>query len=53
MYSPYGYEDIDYLTIFEFIVLPLIEEVNPEMIFIASGFDACRDEPIWNFNLSH
>ena len=35
-----GMGDADYAAVFEHIVLPVLQEFNPEMVFIAAGFDA-------------
>lgn len=32
--------DIDYLTVWEHILVPLVEEFKPEIILISAGFDA-------------
>jgi len=52
IFAPNGYDDIDYITIFDHIITPVVKEYQPDLIFVASGFDASKNEPIWNYNLS-
>lgn len=41
-----GYGDDDYDYILEKVVLPIANEFQPTLIVIASGFDACAEDPI-------
>jgi hypothetical protein len=35
-----GIRDIDYDTIWDYVVLPMVEEFVPDIILISAGFDA-------------
>jgi acetoin utilization deacetylase AcuC-like enzyme len=47
-----GASDQDYQLALEEIVLPAIDNFEPDMLFISAGFDAHRDDPLANINLS-
>jgi acetoin utilization deacetylase AcuC-like enzyme len=47
-----GAEDADYLKAMESRVVPEVEEFHPEFLLISAGFDAHRDDPLANVNLS-
>lgn len=47
-----GAEDADYLKVIETRVLPELNLFAPEMLLISAGFDAHRDDPLANVNLS-
>jgi len=40
------------LDIFHKILIPLVEEFAPEIIFISAGFDGHKDDPIGGMNLT-
>ena len=39
----------DYLYILFTVVIPIARELQPDMIFISAGFDACIGDPIVSF----
>lgn len=39
-WSHEGIRDVDYVTAFEYIIVPLLEEFKPNVIIISAGFDA-------------
>ena len=43
--------DNDYLNAFEKILIPKLENFNPEIILISAGFDAHREDPLAQINL--
>jgi acetoin utilization deacetylase AcuC-like enzyme len=47
-----GASDADFRRAFAEIVLPALRNYRPEMIFISAGFDAHRDDPLGNLNLT-
>jgi acetoin utilization deacetylase AcuC-like enzyme len=47
-----GSEDADYLNAIDARVLPRIDEFKPQLMMISSGFDAHREDPLANINLS-
>lgn len=50
-FSP-GADDADYLRALESIVLPKIDAFRPEILLVSAGFDAHRDDPLAEINLS-
>ncbi len=49
---PAGSDDKDYETAFMEKILPAIDQFKPEFIIISAGFDAHRDDPLGEINLS-
>jgi len=47
-----GADDHDYMKVFESRVVPELEEYKPEMLLISAGFDAHRDDPLAQVELS-
>jgi acetoin utilization deacetylase AcuC-like enzyme len=41
-----GLSDSDYLAAMRVIVLPIIEQFNPSLLFISAGFDAAMGDPL-------
>lgn len=46
-----GCNSVDYLALFEDMVLTKIEDFKPDFIFVSAGFDACRNDPFANLAL--
>jgi acetoin utilization deacetylase AcuC-like enzyme len=44
--------DEDYLPIFEKSLLPVFREFNPQFVLVSAGFDAHRDDPLAQMNLT-
>jgi acetoin utilization deacetylase AcuC-like enzyme len=44
--------DKDYLVAFEEKVVPAIDSFQPEFVLISAGFDAHKDDPLSNMQLS-
>ena len=49
---PAGSDDNDYEAAFMEKILPAIDQFKPEFIIISAGFDAHRDDPLGEINLS-
>ena len=49
---PPGTSDDTYKDVINEIIIPLIEQYKPEFILISLGFDAHKDDPLANLNLS-
>ncbi len=49
---PGGQGDAEYLRIFQRVFLPIAREYRPDLILVSAGFDAHRDDPLANMNLS-
>jgi acetoin utilization deacetylase AcuC-like enzyme len=47
-----GAEDADYLQAMEQRVLPRLDDFKPEVLLLSAGFDAHRDDPLAQINLS-
>ena len=47
-----GSEDEHYIAAFQGRVLPAIDAFKPEMLLISAGFDAHRDDPLAQIELS-
>ncbi len=47
-----GAEDDDYLAVLNNKVLPALDAFGPEVLLISAGFDAHRDDPLAQINLS-
>eukprot|EP01125_Pyxidicula_operculata_P007588 TRINITY_DN2576_c1_g2_i2.p1 TRINITY_DN2576_c1_g2~~TRINITY_DN2576_c1_g2_i2.p1 ORF type:complete len:521 (+),score=59.15 TRINITY_DN2576_c1_g2_i2:113-1564(+) len=51
-YAEDFYGDDDYYCIFEELVMPISREFNPDIVLVASGFDAGIGDPMGEFKLS-
>lgn len=49
---PSGSGEKEYLNAFHNEILPLLEQYRPHLIIISAGFDAHRDDPLANINLT-
>ena len=47
-----GADDGDYLKVIESRVVPELDQFRPEVLLISAGFDAHRDDPLADVNLS-
>jgi acetoin utilization deacetylase AcuC-like enzyme len=47
-----GSDDADYLREFEQRVVPALDQFRPEVLMVSAGFDAHRDDPLAQMNLS-
>jgi acetoin utilization deacetylase AcuC-like enzyme len=47
-----GSGDEDYLRAFDSRVLPKLDEFRPQLLLVSAGFDAHREDPLANVNLS-
>jgi acetoin utilization deacetylase AcuC-like enzyme len=47
-----GSGDLEYVEAFESILYPLAVKFSPDFIFISAGFDAHKDDPLAQINLS-
>ncbi|XRB17925.1 histone deacetylase [Pseudoscourfieldia marina] len=36
----------DYLAAFDWVILPIIRELAPQLIIVAAGFDAAQGDPL-------
>ncbi|MGC9079459.1 MAG: hypothetical protein ACP5G1_01840 [Nanopusillaceae archaeon] len=45
-------DDKTYIDIFKSKIIPIIEEINPEIIFVSLGFDMHKDDPLSVFNVT-
>lgn len=41
----------EYIYAFERLVIPLLKQFDPELLFISAGFDACSGDPIGQFDV--
>ncbi|KAK3127469.1 hypothetical protein QOZ80_7AG0573790 [Eleusine coracana subsp. coracana] len=44
--------DVDYLAVWDHVLIPLIEEFVPDIILISAGFDAGKDDTLGGCNVS-
>lgn len=49
---PAGTEDEEYLHHFRTMVLPVLEDYQPQFVLVSAGFDAHRDDPLASLNLT-
>jgi acetoin utilization deacetylase AcuC-like enzyme len=47
-----GTEEPEYVEAFQKEILPMLDMFRPELILISAGFDAHREDPLGNINLS-
>ncbi|MFI5252399.1 MAG: histone deacetylase [Bacteroidota bacterium] len=47
-----GSGEAEYMTAFQQEIIPAIDNFHPELLFISAGFDAHRDDPLANINLT-
>ncbi|GAB66012.1 histone deacetylase [Plasmodium cynomolgi strain B] len=48
-----GYNNCDVYYVFKYLLLPVLENFQPEFIFISCGFDASINDPLGECNLTH
>lgn len=48
--APMG--DVEYITAFQRIIMPIAYEFNPELVIVAAGFDAAINDPIGHYNVT-
>lgn len=41
--------DVDYITAFQRIIMPIAYEFNPELVLVSAGFDAAINDPIGGY----
>lgn len=41
-----GYGDLDYLAVFDHLLMPIAQQFNPDMVFISGGFDSALGDPL-------
>ncbi|CAM6108085.1 unnamed protein product [Calypogeia fissa] len=41
-----GYGDLDYLAVFDHLLMPIAQKFNPDMVFISAGFDSAQGDPL-------
>lgn len=44
--------DIEYITAFQRIIMPIAYEYNPELVLVSAGFDAAIGDPIGHYNVT-
>ncbi|MFL5250984.1 MAG: histone deacetylase [Myxococcales bacterium] len=49
---PPGCGDADYAAAFADLLLPLADEYKPELVLVSAGFDAHRDDPLANMDVT-
>jgi acetoin utilization deacetylase AcuC-like enzyme len=47
-----GADDLEYLEVMDSRVVPALDRFRPEMLLVSAGFDAHRDDPLAQINLS-
>lgn len=47
-----GSEDEDYMKMFQTRVVPALDKFRPQLVMVSAGFDAHRDDPLAQINLS-
>ncbi len=50
--SPPGYGDAEYIRIFEEKIVPAVQNFAPDFILISAGFDAHKDDPLANMEVT-
>ncbi|KAK0398155.1 hypothetical protein QR680_002450 [Steinernema hermaphroditum] len=50
--SQIGATNADYMSIFWNVLYPLAMSLDPDMIFVSAGFDACYGDPLGEMNLT-
>jgi acetoin utilization deacetylase AcuC-like enzyme len=49
---PAGCGDTEYVGVFQHLIVPAAQSFKPELILISCGFDAHRDDPLANMNVT-
>ena len=49
---PPGSGDSEYITVFEGVLIPALQDFSPEFVLISAGFDAHYLDPLANINLT-
>ena len=42
--------DVEYITAFHQVVLPIAYQFDPELVLVSAGFDACVGDPLGGEN---
>lgn len=50
--KPHDIGDNEYIFALNNLFIPIIKQYEPEIILVSAGFDAARDDPIGNFDLT-
>lgn len=46
------YGDADYLTLFDYIVMPIARAFSPDFVFVSCGFDAARGDWLGDYDIT-
>lgn len=49
---PVGSSDGDYLYLFDSVVIPVLEQIQPDLIIISAGYDAHQKDPLGGMDLT-
>ncbi|KAL2633845.1 hypothetical protein R1flu_005324 [Riccia fluitans] len=47
-----GYGDQDYLAVFDFVLMPIAHEFQPDLVLVSGGFDSARGDPLGGCQLT-
>ena len=47
-----GAGDAEYVTVFNYLICPLLEAYQPQLILVSAGFDAHQKDPLGGMNLT-
>lgn len=50
---PPGCGDVEYALFFDQVIIPVLDQYQPELILISSGHDAYRQDPLAGMSLTH
>lgn len=50
---PPGSSDIEYALMFDQVIIPVLDQFQPELLLISSGHDAYRHDPLAGMSLTH
>ena len=50
---PPGSGDVEYGLIFDQVIIPVLDQFEPELLLISSGYDAYRHDPLAGMSLTH
>ncbi|KAL3693534.1 hypothetical protein R1sor_007185 [Riccia sorocarpa] len=47
-----GYGDQDYLAVFDYVLMPIAHEFQPDLVLVSGGFDSARGDPLGGCQLT-
>lgn len=50
---PSGAGDLDYLAVFDHVLIPALDQFRPDLVLVSAGFDAFENDPLAGMRVTH